>query len=286
MIKNLNKIFVHEKILQAVEKKCEKLCDNEPFTFKRLSEQLMYFISFDLKKLSPGLYRRYNSNNNSNKGISSTTIGHAWRCEGKESDGATNDFRDLLSYFAFENDWADTLKLLEIDLNDEIDRTIKTKEIFNLKKGGIKIELEQDTEIRNFANRIYIELITRKAGLPIDEEKDVIEEIYDSWYKLFCIIRDELKALPAKCFKSQPDTETAPAIALNILNNILRPHLTEHQAKFRDWLKIAKGNEEFKILTPQELQRKYPEYKVLMKSLKNTNVLLMNNMQKLYELNN
>lgn len=135
-------------------------------------------------------------------------------------------------------------------------------------------ELKIDPEIKILAHRIYIELITRKAAIAIDTENDVIEEIYNSWYKLFCIIRDEMKTLPIRYFN---DKESQPVIILSmkILNEALRPHLTEHQAKYRAWLEKAKNNLKYKNLIPQELQKNYPDYNNLVQSMKTTNLILM-----------
>lgn len=141
-----------------------------------------------------------------------------------------------------------------------------------------------DEEIKAFAKRIYIELTTRKAGIPVDEEKDVIEEIYNSWYKLFCLIRDEMKMLPVCYFKDIENSESITGLTNKILNEMLRPHLTEHQARFRDWLEKAKQNKEYKNLTPQLLQKKYPEYETLVKSLKETNQMLIDSVERLHEI--
>jgi hypothetical protein len=137
-------------------------------------------------------------------------------------------------------------------------------------------------EIKKFASKIYIELTTRKTAIPIDENTDVIEEIYNSWYKLFCIIRDEMKLLPADCLKDLTSTKSAIGLSNKILNDILRPHLTEHQAKFRKWLEYAKQESENRKLTPQELQKKYPDYESLMKSIKMVNKILIDAAEELF----
>ena len=123
------------------------------------------------------------------------------------------------------------------------------------------------------AHRIYIELITRKAAIPIDEENDVIEEVYDSWYKLFGIIRDEIKTVPGSYLKSHDPTIALIGLTTKILNEGLRPHLTEHQAKFREWYNQEKEKNE--KISPQELQRRYPEYDNLIESMKQVNQTLI-----------
>ena len=136
-------------------------------------------------------------------------------------------------------------------------------------------KVERNNESLFIANRIYIELTTRKAALPIDENNDVIEEVYDSWYKLFGIIRDEIKSVPGKYLKDHDPTSALIGLTRKILNNAIRPHLTEHQAKFRKWLSEAKKEPENKFFTPQELQKKYPDFANLISSMKLVNLTLM-----------
>lgn len=94
-------------------------------------------------------------------------------------------------------------------------------------------KVERNYENLFIANRIYIELTTRKAAILIDEINDSIEEIYDSWYNLFGIIRDEIKTVPGKYLKDHNPTLALIGLTRKILNDGIRPHLTEHQAKFR-----------------------------------------------------
>lgn len=137
-------------------------------------------------------------------------------------------------------------------------------------------KVERNHENLFIANRIYIELTTRKAAIPIDETNDSIEEIYDSWYILFGIIRDEIKTVPGKYLKGHDPTKALIGLSRKILNDGLRPHLTEHQAKFRKWLENAKGNDSNKNLSPQDLQKKYPGFDSLVKSMKEVNLILAN----------
>lgn len=131
-------------------------------------------------------------------------------------------------------------------------------------------EAQNGTEIKMFAKRIYIELVTRKAAIPIDEDNDVIEDIYNSWYTLFPFVRDEMHKLPV-CSFNDKGSQSVIILAMKMLNEVLRPHLTEHHAKFRDWLDKAKTNPKYKNCPPQELQKKYPNYDTLMKSMMQVN---------------
>lgn len=161
---------------------------------------------------------------------------------------------------------------------------------FAEKKNKTGVDLNQNSfrianqDIVAFTTRIYIELSTRKAAIPIDENEDVIEEIYDSWYKLFCIIREEMKSLPVIYFKDQSHASPAIELAQEILNEILRPHLTKYQAKYRSWLEKEKQNSKNKNITPQALQKKYPDYQSMIKSLKQTNKVLIDSANKIYGL--
>ena len=137
-------------------------------------------------------------------------------------------------------------------------------------------KVERNYENLFIANRIYIELTTRKAAIPIDETQDNIEEIYDSWYHLFGIIRDEIKTVPGKYLKDHDPTRALIGLTRKILNEGLRPHLTEHQAKFRKWIEVAKKDSANANLSPQEIQKKYPDFTNLVTSMKAVNLILAN----------
>jgi hypothetical protein len=138
----------------------------------------------------------------------------------------------------------------------------------------LKFKVERNHENLFIANRIYIELTTRKAAIPIDENTDIIEEVYDSWYKLFGIIREEIKSVPGKYLKEHDPTAALIGLTRKILNDAMRPHLTEYQAKFRKWLEAEKEDPINKALSPQDLQKKYPDFDNLVASLKLVNVTL------------
>lgn len=148
---------------------------------------------------------------------------------------------------------------------------------------NIKLQDKASEEIGIFAKRLYVELTTRKAAIPIDEENDVIEEIYNSWYKLFCVIREEIKNLPVSCFTTQGNSKDVIDLTKKILNEVLRPHLTEHQARFRSWLEKTKQGSKNRKITPQKLQMEYPDYKNLIRSVKSTNKMIIDITEKLLQ---
>src|SRR5689334_17490848 len=51
--------------------------------------------------------------------------------------------------------------------------------------GQHKLRFKPNVTDRQVAYAVWVELSTRKIGLPIDVEHDVIVEIYDSWYTFF-----------------------------------------------------------------------------------------------------
>lgn len=139
----------------------------------------------------------------------------------------------------------------------------------------VTFKVERNSENLYIANRIYMELITRKAAITIDENNDVIEDVYNSWYTLFGLIREEVKSLPGKYLKHHDPTTALIGLTRKILNDALRPHLTLHQARFRKWYEMAKKDLDNELLSPQEIQRKYPDYENLIKSMKDVNKTLI-----------
>lgn len=144
------------------------------------------------------------------------------------------------------------------------------------KIGGIEMEYDIIRNYQNIeiAHKIYIELITRKAAIEIEEGKDVIVEVYDSWYTLFQITRNELKAISGKLIKDNNTSQELVRLLTDILNNGLRPHLTEYQAKFRKW--YSEQLEKNKSESPQKIQAKYEDIEKLMESMKDVNKTLIN----------
>jgi hypothetical protein len=136
-----------------------------------------------------------------------------------------------------------------------------------------KVKLCPDGEERQIAHKIWAELITRKAALPIDLENDVITEIYDSWYALFKVIRQLISDMCATDIPESEDKQKLILIATKTLNDGLRPHLTRWQARLRAWM--ANGFKKESKLSPQELQREFPQYGELSRDLLMVNLQLI-----------
>ena len=66
--------------------------------------------------------------------------------------------------------------------------------------------------------------------------------------------------------------EKLVTLLVNILNGPLRNHLTQHQARFRHWwdTEIATPT----TTPPQETQKKYPGYSVLLSDIKEVQKIL------------
>lgn len=137
-----------------------------------------------------------------------------------------------------------------------------------------KVIIKPNTTTRQIAYSIWVELSTRKIGLPIDFEHDVIVEIYNSWYQFFSITRELIKSIPISQARNSNNQEIIN-LSIEILNEGLRPHLTRWQARFRTWyeheISIAKGNNQ----SPQEIQRKFPDYDSLKADMEDINKKLI-----------
>jgi hypothetical protein len=142
--------------------------------------------------------------------------------------------------------------------------------------GTGKLTLKPNRTDRQVAYSIWVELSTRKIGLPIDFEHDVIVEIYDSWYALFSVTRELLKSVPANKVRHD-STQKIVNLSIEVLNEGLRPHLTTWQARFRRWyeLEISKANGDV-VLAPQDIQRKFPQWQELQSDMERVNQFLMN----------
>jgi len=107
-----------------------------------------------------------------------------------------------------------------------IKRFIKSSKVHNeivpvkltYKIGGAEVEYAINRNYQNIeiAHKIYIELITRKAALPI-EHNDVIVEVYNSWYSLFQITREELKKLSGEMLLENNESKDLIKLLTDIL---------------------------------------------------------------------
>ena len=141
---------------------------------------------------------------------------------------------------------------------------------------GQKIKIKPNYTNIDIAYKIWVELNTRKIGLPIDFENDVIVEIYKSWYEFFGITRELIKGLPATKLRGDKSTRELIELSTKILNEGLRPHLTTWQAKFHKWYDYEILKDENSQLTPQEIQQKYNSYIHLKADIENINSNLIN----------
>lgn len=124
------------------------------------------------------------------------------------------------------------------------------------------------------AHRIYIELVTRKAAIPIDVEKDVLVEVYNSWYSMFKTIREEIKNLPGDYLVDNESTKKLIDLTIEILNDGLRAHLTNYQAEFRKWYDKELKKEIDSDVSPQDIQKRYSKFKELTDSMIEVNKTL------------
>jgi hypothetical protein len=131
--------------------------------------------------------------------------------------------------------------------------------------GDSKLIFRPNLTDRQVAYAIWVELSTRKIGIPIDLQDDVIVEIYDSWYNYFSVTREMIKTISVSKVRG-PSTRAIVNMSIDVLNQGLRPHLTKWQARFRHWHeKELKRKDEsgVEVIDQQLLQQKFPQYQEL-----------------------
>lgn len=141
--------------------------------------------------------------------------------------------------------------------------------------GNQKVKLRANRDDLRVAYQLWVELSTRKIGLPIDYDDDVIVEIYDSWYQFFGITRDLIKDIPPSKLRNGESIQGLIQLAIDVLNEGLRPHLTRWQARFRRWYDNELAKPENLLVEPQELQKRFPRYAELRADMELVNARLM-----------
>lgn len=147
--------------------------------------------------------------------------------------------------------------------------------------GDHKVTFKPNLIDRQIAYSIWVELSTRKIGLPINLEDDVVAEIYDSWYSFFSVTRDLIKTVPVSKVRND-STGKIIKLSIEVLNEGLRPHLTKWQARFRHWydLKMETKSD----VCPQDIQKSFPAFEDLSHDMMEVNARLQNYRVRMYEL--
>ncbi|KEQ55318.1 hypothetical protein BV95_00481 [Sphingobium chlorophenolicum] len=144
--------------------------------------------------------------------------------------------------------------------------------------GDQKFTFKPNMTDKQVAYAIWVELSTRKIGLPIDFENDVISEVYDSWFGFFTVTRELVKGIPAQKVR-RDSTQKIIRLSIEVLNEGLRPHLTRWQARFRHWYdrELRRYDEENgeEILDPQLIQAKFPKFEELKADMERVNGALI-----------
>jgi hypothetical protein len=148
---------------------------------------------------------------------------------------------------------------------------IETTE-FNFGPG--KVTLRPSYADLQVAYQIWVELSTRKIGLPIEVDDDVINQIYDSWYAFFGVTRDLIKAIPVERVADK-STRTIVDLSIAVLNEGLRPHLTRWQARYRAWLEQQLKQPAAAGMALQDLQKTFPKHDELMADMLAVNAKLI-----------
>ncbi|MBI4027463.1 MAG: hypothetical protein HY360_20930 [Verrucomicrobia bacterium] len=130
------------------------------------------------------------------------------------------------------------------------------------------ITYEATDRDRVLAWKMYVQLQTRKAALPFDEDHDVIVNVLDSLHDMFPITRELLSEVNPHHGKSQ---KSIADFVLRVLNDGIRPYLTRWHATYRRWWDAAIEDPENKNKSMQEIQCAFPKYKKLTIDLKKMN---------------
>jgi hypothetical protein len=153
--------------------------------------------------------------------------------------------------------------------------------------GTSKFRFRPNSTDKQVAYAIWVELSTRKIGLPIDLSHDVVVEIYDSWFNFFSVTRELIKSMSVTQVR-RSSTQAIIKLSIEILNEGLRPHLTHWQARFRHWydreLKRYDEREGHGVLDPQQIQSKFPQFEDLQNDMQRVNGALIKYRQKMRQL--
>lgn len=139
--------------------------------------------------------------------------------------------------------------------------------------GSSKLVIKASHEELQLAYDVWVELSTRKIALPFDDEHDSVHGIHQSWYDFFSITRELLKKVPARKLRAKQSLSIV-TIVIRVLNEVIRPYLTKWHGKFDSWEASQSSNSHPTV--PEEKQKEFPEYAIMIEELKTVNRALVN----------
>lgn len=129
-------------------------------------------------------------------------------------------------------------------------------------------EYDLDIDINDIkvAWNIYCELQTRIGIVDFNENEDIIETCFKSWYKLFSLVRDKLKEIkvPLRKRKEKETQKNLDEIIFQLLNYHIRPFLRKWHYQFNSyWEKNYESGKD-----PITTQKSFPQYSNLIEDVK------------------
>ncbi len=148
---------------------------------------------------------------------------------------------------------------------------------------GQQIKFIPNADDRLIAYKTWVEIKTRKLGVPFTDD-DVVSEVFDSWYEFFGVCRQLLKTFPIQKINHNGGQGIIDNL-LSLLNDELRPHLNRWQAEYRKWFREELQKEASKGKSPQIIQQSFPDYDQMMSDLKSVNAEMIsfaNDLEKIF----
>jgi hypothetical protein len=137
---------------------------------------------------------------------------------------------------------------------------------------------------RQIALAALAQLETYQIARGFDSEADNLTKVYAAAYRMFQDMRRLMGELPADEFARGSLTESVFDIFKQILNGSLRPHLTKWPERYEEWRKRFAKTKAGKKLSPQQLQKRFPQWQSLERDLKQVSKHLQTDARKLKSL--
>lgn len=206
----------------------------------------------------------------------------------KQAGGRAISQSTLERFFNGRSNSARTLRHVALLLSTTSEALLaSTRSVADSSRGGSLRKENQrfrDPEAYRIAYQLWVEMTTRKVGLPIDLANDLVGEIYDSWYAFFREARALIKCIPLHRDPACPHLRQLVRTSHAVLNDGLRPHLENWQGKFRHWQKHGGDAAQGPGLSPQQAQMLFPQWAQLSADLLASNRKLIGYLSSLEDL--
>lgn len=150
----------------------------------------------------------------------------------------------------------------------EFEAAIGKKKDRQVRRHGSPSAGDKKASARQTGFAALVQIESHQITRGVDLGKDNLTRVYEAAYRMFLRVRELIGELPVDEFNRGPTAQQVYDALSAALNESLRPHLTKWPEQYEQWQKAFVKTRKGQKLSAQQLQKRFPQRRVLSRDLK------------------